>query len=316
MGYHLRRWLADRLPADISSGERLVALEIADQANEKTRLAYGTNLLDTIVHRTGLANQKQVGKILGKLATNGLELRVPVRNGSGEVIRNKAGRPLYAFEGRKLTFRIPEEQELKFPIREVPPWGEHSIQRSPAEETSEAERSPARGQEVPPQGDPVSSPLLKTHPLKDSTPPAPPDGAADGRQQHEDRLVAAASFLESLPEPWTIGPVSARATAPDLLKMIDRQGWDLDADLVAKLTDRPGGITNYPAILRMRIRDLPRRIRPASAAPSAPLPPWCGKCADGARAAEREGRLRLVFDEAGHGHPCPKCHPDLTSHAA
>jgi hypothetical protein len=98
--------------------------------------------------------------------------------------------------------------------------------------------------------------------------------------------------------------------------MIDRQGWDLDADLVAKLTDRPGGISNYPAILRIRIRDLPRRIKQAPPRPSAPLPPWCGECADGAPAAEREGRLRLVYDEAGHGHPCPKCHPDLTSHAA
>ncbi|WPO70242.1 hypothetical protein [Streptomyces sp. KN37] len=314
MGYALRRWLADRLPADLSSGERLVALEIADQANEKTRLAYGSNLLDIIVHRTGLANQKQVGKVLGKLAASGLELRVPVRDKNGEIICNKAGRPLYAFEGRKLTFRIPEEKE--FPAREVPRWGEHSAERSPQRGSTGAERSPARGQEVPLQGDLVSSPLLKPPPLKASTPSAPADGVAGRQQQHEDRLAAAAAFLETLPEPWTIGPVSARATAPDLVRMIDKQGWDLDADLVAKLTERPGGITSYPPILRIRIKDLPRRIRPAPRTRSAPLSPWCGECADGAKAAEREGRLRLVYDAGGHARPCPKCHPDMTSNAA
>lgn len=314
MGYQLRRWLADRLPADLTSGERLVALEIADQANEKTRLAYGAKLLDVVVHRSGLANQKQVGKVLGKLAASGIELRVPARNKDGEIVRNKAGRPLYAFEGHKLTFRIPEEKE--FTAREVPLWGELSTERSPAGGSTEPQSSPHRGQELPPQGDPVSSPLLKTPPLNGSTPSAPEDGVAGRKQQHEDRLTAAAAFLEALPDPWTVGPVSARTSAPDLVRMIEKQGWDLDADLVAKLTERPGGITSYPPVLRIRINDLPRRIKPAPRKSSGPLPPWCGECADGAKAAEREGRLRLVYDDRGHARPCPKCHPSQTAHAA
>lgn len=143
-----------------------------------------------------------------------------------------------------------------------------------------------------------------------------PDGLAGGRQQHEDRLAAAAAFLEALPEPWTIGPVSARATAPDLIKMIDRQGWDLDADLVAKLTERPGGITSYPPVLRLRIKDLPRRVKKTPPRPAAPLPEWCGDCADGSRAAIRQGHLRLVYDDSGRARPCPKCHPTQASHAA
>jgi hypothetical protein len=49
---------------------------------------------------------------------------------------------------------------------------------------------------------------------------------------------------------------------------------------------------------------------------SGPLPPWCGECADGAKAAEREGHLRLVYDDRGNGRPCPKCHPSQTAHAA
>lgn len=311
MGYELRRWFADRLPETLSSGERLVALEIADLANEKTRLAYGQSLLDVIVHRTGLANQKQVGKVLGKLAANGIELRVPVRNKDGEIIRNKAGRPLYAFEGRKLTFRVPEEGE--FPAREVPLWGDLSDERSPSGGSTEAQRSPARGQEVPLQGDPVSSSLLKNHPLKDVTPRAPV--TADAGQQQEDGLAAAAAFLEALPAPWAVGPVSAKTMAPDLLKITQTQGWDLDADLVAKLTENPGGIKSYPTILRIRISDLPRRIKTGPRQKDQ-LPPWCGECADGNRAAAIEGRIRLVFDAAGNGRPCPQCHPSQANRAA
>jgi hypothetical protein len=104
--------------------------------------------------------------------------------------------------------------------------------------------------------------------------------------------------------------------AADLLDMTRRQGWDLDDELITKLTEKPEGIRNHTQILRIRIADLPKRIKKPTARPTAPLPPWCGECADGARAAEREGRLRLVYDDTGNGHPCPKCHPDMTSHAA
>lgn len=54
----------------------------------------------------------------------------------------------------------------------------------------------------------------------------------------------------------------------------------------------------------------------AKPGPSRPLPPWCGECADGARAAAREGHLRQVYDDRGNAHPCPKCHPAQAIHAA
>lgn len=53
---------------------------------------------------------------------------------------------------------------------------------------------------------------------------------------------------------------------------------------------------------------------PEPGTPGPPLPPWCGECADGARAAEREGHLRQIYDTRGNAHPCPKCHP--TANAA
>jgi hypothetical protein len=101
MGWMLRRWLADRLPDGLSSGERLVALELADSAHDRTRLAYGSGLLDAVARRAGLADGKQVGAVLGKLARHGLELRVPI----GE---DKRGRPVYSHPGRATTYRIPD----------------------------------------------------------------------------------------------------------------------------------------------------------------------------------------------------------------
>lgn len=108
MGYELRRWLADRLPTGLSPGERLVALEVADLANDGTRRAFGTITLDTLVRRTGYADIEQVGKVLAKLALRGLELRVPVMRGGRPVVK-KSGHLLFACNGHQLNFLVPDE---------------------------------------------------------------------------------------------------------------------------------------------------------------------------------------------------------------
>lgn len=165
MGYKLRRWLAEALPDGLSSGERLVALEVADQAHEDTRRAYGANLMDVIVRRTGLSDPKQVGKILGKLGAAGVELRVPATDKTGQVLKDKQGRTVYACRGHMLEFRIPQPGE--FPALKVPQAGELNEPKvPPAGELSDPqeekgpppgpERSPARGTKVPLAGDPTS----------------------------------------------------------------------------------------------------------------------------------------------------------------
>lgn len=55
---------------------------------------------------------------------------------------------------------------------------------------------------------------------------------------------------------------------------------------------------------------------PETRKPDTQLPPWCGECADGNRAAARSGHLRQIYDDNGNGHPCPKCHPTKAAHAA
>lgn len=149
MGYELRRWLADRLPAEISSGERLVALEIADQANEQTRRAYGKNLLQTVARRTGYTDEKQVGKALGKLGARGLELRVPIHK-NGRPLINAKGRPVFAYEGHETTYKIPTLDEC--PLLVVPPAGDLS---APPSGRPLANSGPPDGDEWSPAGDQV-----------------------------------------------------------------------------------------------------------------------------------------------------------------
>lgn len=99
MGYLLRRALADVLPISLTQGERLVALEVADQANDDTGIAYGPDLLAIVARRAGFANAKQVGRILGELALHGLELRRRIGTDS-------KGRPLFACRGHATTYDV------------------------------------------------------------------------------------------------------------------------------------------------------------------------------------------------------------------
>nr|WP_119589729.1 hypothetical protein [Streptomyces scabiei] len=168
MGYELRRWLADRLPDGLSSGERLVALEIADLAHKESRTAYGPKFMETVVRRTGLSSWKQVGKVLGKLAAAGIELRVPIMDANGEPVTDKAGRTMFACSGHQTTFRVPTQSEC--PALKLPPAGDLQAQESsPAEGSNTPESSPSgetkAGGSSPEQGtkEPESSPQRETN---------------------------------------------------------------------------------------------------------------------------------------------------------
>src|SRR5207248_8900205 len=107
-----------------------------------------------LLHKTGFENEDQLGKVLGKLAARGIELRVPVCGEDGKPLRNKRGQLVYAHRGHQRTFRIPFASE--FPGRAAPHWCDegdrspdrdvhawHDGERSPARETFTGERSPS-----------------------------------------------------------------------------------------------------------------------------------------------------------------------------
>lgn len=327
MGYELRRWFEDRLPLEISSGERVVALAIADLAWDDSRIGYGRKFMAKLLWKTGFENETQIGKVLGKLAARGIELRVPIAGADGQPLKNKRGQYVYAHRGHQRTFRVPLASE--FPGRAAPYWqdeGERSPDRetnewanpewspagetfkgdrSPSREGFKGERSPARESMVTQQGDPI--------PLTTPTfPPSVPDprAAKPARQAASDEgdeaLGAAVEFLLNLPAPWAIGRVTAKAYARELLPILAEQGWRLDQQLADKLTENPGGINKHRSVLRIRINDLPKAPQPEASTPRSSLPRWCGQCGDGNPAAEFNAKFRL---EHGSQKPCRECHP-------
>ena len=332
MGYELRRWFEDRLPQEISSGERVVALAVADLAWDDTRTGYGRKFMEKLLHKTGFENEAQLGKVFGKLAARGIELRVPICGSDGEPLRSRRGQLVYAHRGHQRTFRIPFEHE--FPARVVPYWGDEDErspdretnewyygERSPDRETFEAERSsgresnkgersPARASMVTQAGDPIP---LTTPTFPPSATPrgADPAGKASGEKQDAPAFTAAVDFLMTLPAPWALGRVTAKAYAPELLEAIAEQGWRLDEQLATKLTENPNGVRQHRTVLRIRINDLPKAPQPATAKSGSRLPPWCRQCGDGNPAAEFNAKFRTA---PGSNKPCPDCHPD--NHAA
>jgi hypothetical protein len=335
MGYELRRWFEDRLPQEISSGERVVALAIADLVWDDSRVGYGTKFMAKLLHKTGFENEGQIGKVLGKLAARGIELRVPIKGEDGKPLKDKRGQFVYAHRGHQRTFRVPFESE--FPGRPAPYWNDGEEERSPdrepnawfdgerspARETFEgerspsregytAERSPAREPKVTQAGDPIPSTTTTHLPptvLPNST---TPPGEAGSKPSNDD-ITAAVDFLLNLPAPWTVGRVTAKALAPDLIEAITEQGWHLDETLAVKLTENPQGINNHRSVLRIRIGDLPKAPRDAPRKGSN-LPAWCGQCGNGNPAAEFNAKFRTA---PGSKTPCPDCHPaNHTAHAA
>ncbi|MFM9656790.1 hypothetical protein [Streptomyces scabiei] len=341
MGYRLRRWFEDRLPQEISSGERVVALAIADLVWDDSRIGYGNKFMAKLLWKTGFESEAQITKVLSKLAGRGIELRVPISGADGKPLTNKRGQFVYAHRGHQRTFRVPLESE--FPFRSAPYWdeeeersadvdprawydgerpparganaqervparGPNARERVPARGGNEAERVPARESKGPRAGTPI--PLTTTTYLPptaapDSTTPHEPAGA-----ERDEELAAAVDFLMNLPAPWAVGRVTAKANAPLLLEAITEQGWHLDEQLAAKLTENPNGINRHSSVLRIRIGDLPKA--PQQTPRSGPtLPRWCGQCGDGNPAAEFNAKFRTA---PGSSKPCPDCHPD--THAA
>lgn len=334
MGYELRRWFEDRLPQEISSGERVVALAIADLVWDDSRIGYGRLFMAKLLHKSGFENEAQLGKVLGKLAARGIELRVPICGQDGKPLRNKRGQLVYAHRGHQRTFRVPLESE--FPGRPAPYWndeGERSPdretnswfdgERSPARETFKGERSPhregykgerspARESMVTQAGDPI--PLTTTSLPPTVAPRGAVPGQAGGSKQDHGALDAAAAFLRNLPEPWSVGRVTAKAMAPQLLEVITEQGWRLDEQLITKLTENPNGINRHSSVLRIRINDLPKAPQQTATKTGPSLPRWCGECGDGNPAAEFNPKFRTT---PGTSKPCPDCHPtNQTANAA
>lgn len=98
MGYQLRRDLREALGPGIKGLQRAVALEIADDANDKTRESLVP--LEVLARWTAAGSTDVVRNALKRLAEAGWEFRVPIGKG-------RDGRLLYAVPGLRMTFMVP-----------------------------------------------------------------------------------------------------------------------------------------------------------------------------------------------------------------
>ena len=96
MGVNLIVEVLDHAPDDLTAGERLLLVVLAEQARDSTRIALPGQ--DVMARRTGMT-ARTVQRTLARLCDSGVVERVALAT-------DKAGRPVFACRGRRAEFRI------------------------------------------------------------------------------------------------------------------------------------------------------------------------------------------------------------------
>ncbi len=110
VGYKLRREIEDLFPGPCTPAERLVGLEIAETANEATRISLMP--IELLCSRTGL-EPIGIRRALQRLLTvYGLQFRVSKGKG-------KDGRDVYSARGYPPEYRVPSCDEFLAAHRKV-----------------------------------------------------------------------------------------------------------------------------------------------------------------------------------------------------
>lgn len=104
MGYLLYREIRDRAPADWTHAERLVALMIADDANDDTRRSWIK--MPELMARTGIKTESGIRQALTRLGHRGYEFRVPITK-DGMPVVGKDGRKVFAAKTHSLDYLVP-----------------------------------------------------------------------------------------------------------------------------------------------------------------------------------------------------------------
>ncbi|MFF1360670.1 hypothetical protein [Streptomyces sp. NPDC058297] len=208
------------------------------------------------------------------------------------VYRNPANNPRYVAEGTVTLSqvsdgtrenRVPEDghpsgtRENRVPPGQSRKPGKPGSGAEPAKTGFPSEgvfagqsRKPEKpGSGSPPPHPPEEVTTSSPYPLTDPSGALPSQrGEEEASAFSEELLTEARSFLGELPYPWTVGRQAARRIAPQLLDVVNEQGWTLNDDLVAELTKNPDGVRNHVRTLeKVRIPNLiPRRMVPAKQA--------------------------------------------------
>ncbi|WUI02083.1 hypothetical protein OHR68_09835 [Spirillospora sp. NBC_00431] len=135
---------------DLSPAERNVLFVVAERSHEKTRVMLrhrgdDMQLVDRIALATGLSRDGALKKALQRLARRDLDVRIPVAKG-------KDGRPVFAYEGHSMRFRLPQfPASVSIPERPADP-----VDDGPAPVDNPADGAPREDAAVAERGDQTS----------------------------------------------------------------------------------------------------------------------------------------------------------------
>lgn len=155
-------WLQTPAASELTLAERAVLMVIAERGHEKTRDAWRhradeDNLYDRI-RKAAKLSEKGLSSVLRRLRDRGLEVRVPIKEG-------KDGRPIFAYEGMAMRFRLPEfPASVSLPERPSGERGSEPVD-NPSEGAPEASESPSTQRASRPSAPLETGPLGPRAPL-------------------------------------------------------------------------------------------------------------------------------------------------------
>jgi hypothetical protein len=224
MGHELYRMIRDGAPPGWTAAMRQVAQAIADDARDPRQpgpdddggLPWSAITIrgefrrgkwhDGLAQRTGLT-PKGISRVLTELARSGYEMRE-------QAATDKHGRPVFAYPGHRLRFRVPPLKPRDEPI-------DAPDERSPDSSTT---RSPDMSTTRSPDSSTMS-------------PPKVPRNGTEGAQNRPGRC--AESSTQSPHSPPTVKPISS-STGPQQIPGRGPRGGQTDDDSETRSTPEPG----------------------------------------------------------------------------
>lgn len=150
MGIGLIKEVLTCAPEGLGPSERVVLLVIAEDARDATRESWRLTRAE-LCQRAGM-KPEALKKAFQRLAQAGVEVRVPLKFAEN-------GKPVYAYEGRQSTYRLPLLQRGE----QVPASEQELSPRSPAQEAGtdspHTEREGGTGSRHSPSEEGAQSPL-------------------------------------------------------------------------------------------------------------------------------------------------------------
>ncbi|WP_411078286.1 hypothetical protein [Streptomyces sp. cmx-10-25] len=234
--------------------------------------------------------------IAGRLTKAGHLARIPAYDEATQrptwvtrVYRNPANNDQYVDLGITESMQVNAETRVSRDPEPEPRSGSRETRVSPGQsrnaenprsgagsrETRDPETRVSPGQsrnaENPRSGSPPPHPpeevtTSSPYPLTDTTGHMPAAPGEEAEVFDTGETAAAVRFVQTLPQPWCVGRLKAKAIGPVLLEAMAEQGWPKLSEmnertrglLVEQLTKNPVGVRNHGLVLeRDRVPNLP-----------------------------------------------------------